>query len=67
MFTLLGDKKKKKKKKKSSIKIKTEAKENETFNTLQDWASGVESTMLVTWHCNMSPGIFAFIPKGQIM
>lgn len=53
MFTLLGDKKKKK----VSIKIKTEAKETKTFNTLQYWASGVESTMLATWHCNMSPGI----------
>lgn len=49
------------------IKFKSEAKEPETEpESLQDWASGMESRMLKTW-CNKNLVIFAFILKDQIM
>lgn len=49
------------------IKFKNYVKEPETEpESLQDWASGMESKMLKTW-CNKNPVIFVFILKDQIM
>lgn len=49
------------------IKFKNEAKGPVTESeSLQDLASGMESTMLKTW-CNENPVVFAFILKDHIM